>query len=150
MRKALPAGRRRASGLGHSALTPLKDHSYDAGMESIRGSPQSDDSTAASAILPLRWLTSWVDEETLRACQAPQTTVSVRDGAFIISGSEVIIKRSWFLEPYWRNARATAARGVVDDREQGLIRLRAERRRPDRNHVPILIARLKTPRSRPA
>src|SRR5919202_2211745 len=98
-------------------------------MQGIRGSPQSDDSTPASAVLPQRWLTSWVDEETLRASQAPQTTVSSRDGAFIISGSEVIIKRSWFLEPYWRNARGTAARGVVDDREQGVIRLRAERRR---------------------
>jgi hypothetical protein len=119
-------------------------------MESIRGSPQSDGDMPASAVLPHRWLTSWVDEETLRACQAPQTSVSSRDGAFIISGSEVIIKRSWFLEPYWRNARATAARGIVDDREQGVIRLRAERRRPDRNHVPILIARLRTPRSRPA
>jgi hypothetical protein len=113
-------------------------------METV-AEPDTTDVDPAQALVPRMWLQHWVDEEAMCAFQSPGTTVRLEAEVFILSGTEVLLKRDWFREAFRANAKTTVIRGVVLEGDD--ITVVGERRAGQRSNPPLLIMRLrKSPR----
>lgn len=82
--------------------------------------------------LPIEWLMPWLDLETVRQAQRPDTATNMTGSFLRLSGVELVVERRWLREAYWRQVKQAITRGYIYRSSAVSVTLRGERRERDR------------------
>ena len=95
----------------------------------------NEDIPGAEIKLPTDWLMPWLDLETVRQPQRPDT-ITVMTGSFLkLSGVELVVERRWLREAYWRQVKHAITRGYIYRSSAVSVTLRGERRERERRQT---------------
>jgi hypothetical protein len=94
--------------------------------------PASDDSPFAEIRLPTDWLMPWLDLETVRQAQRPDTHATLTSEFLTLSGLEITVERRWLRESHWGQINRALTRGYVYKSTPVQVTLRGERRERER------------------
>jgi hypothetical protein len=82
--------------------------------------------------IPADWLMPWLDLETVRQAQRPDTAATLTSERLSLSGVELVVERRWLREAYWRQIKQAVSRGYIYKSSAVQVTLRGERRERER------------------
>ena len=85
--------------------------------------------------LPIEWLMPWLDLETVRQAQRPDTATNMTGSFLHMSGVELVVERRWLREAYWRQVKQAITRGYIYRSSAVSVTLRGERRERERRQA---------------
>ncbi len=93
---------------------------------------QSQEVPQARIEIPTEWLMPWLDLETVRAAQRPDTAATLTSDSLSLAGLELVVERRWLREAHWREIKQAVSRGYIYKSTAVQITLRGERREHQR------------------
>lgn len=90
----------------------------------------------ASVQIPSDWLMPWLDLETVRQAQRPDTLATLTSDYLTLSGVELVVERRWLRESHWQQIRQAVTRGYIYKSSAVRVTLRGERRERERRATP--------------
>jgi hypothetical protein len=94
--------------------------------------PAQDSSPYAEIRLPMDWLMPWLDLETVKQAQRPDTHATLTSEYLTLSGLEITVERRWLRESHWRQLNQALVHGYIYRSTQVQVTLRGDRRERDR------------------
>ena len=86
----------------------------------------------ATVEIPTDWLMPWLDLETVRQAQRPDTVATLTGDFLTLAGLELVLERRWLRESHWRQIKQAITRGYIYKSSAVQVTLRADRRERER------------------
>ena len=86
----------------------------------------------AEVRIPTEWLMPWLDLQTVRQAQRPDTRATLTSAYLRMIGLELTLERHWVREEFWRRMKETVAEGYIYRSSAVELVMRGERRDPER------------------
>jgi len=82
--------------------------------------------------IPGDWLMPWLDLDTVRQVQRPDTLATMTSDFLTLAGVELVVERRWLREAHWRQIKQAISRGYIYKSSAVQVTLRGERRERER------------------